>query len=252
MSATSPRFGLHAERYQRYRPRYGPELYQLIEARSPGRRDLAVDLGAGTGQVTIDLLGRFARVVAVEPDPDMAARIAPDPRLAVQVCAAEEADVAEGAADAVVAGTAFHWMDAARVSANAKRWLRSGGVFCVFVYPEFSAMEPEAVRDRLAAEGAKWAACKDERLKTWTPYVDAVRATGVFAAVEAIRVPHVWRAPAAEIAGFYLSTSFASAYARATGDAGAYAREFARALEDAAGGEEVTVRYDVEGALAVA
>ena len=53
-----------------------PELCsQLVEAAGVGRRDLVLDLGAGTGALTCPLAARAHRVVAVERDPGLAARL---------------------------------------------------------------------------------------------------------------------------------------------------------------------------------
>lgn len=72
-----PLFGHAAEEFQRYRPEYPPELFErLLAAVAPSHRRRALDLGAGTGRATGALLRHFAEVIAVEPDPRMAAKLA--------------------------------------------------------------------------------------------------------------------------------------------------------------------------------
>ena len=77
---------------------------------APGAR--AVDLGAGTGQVTGPLLAAGLDVVAVEPGPTLAAELRErSRRRAVVVARAEEAELAEASFDIAVAATSMHWMD---------------------------------------------------------------------------------------------------------------------------------------------
>src|SRR5262249_13205185 len=84
-------FGARIEDYAKFRLAYPPALFDAIDAAlAPGLRRFAVDLGSGTGLSTAQLLGRFSRVAAVEPDPRMAAQIVPRPGLDVIVAKAEE------------------------------------------------------------------------------------------------------------------------------------------------------------------
>src|SRR4051812_25291898 len=103
---TSPRYGLHADRYRRFRPGYPGWLFDLAAERCGPPHALALELGAGSGQATSEILRRFERVVAVEPDADMAALIPADPRLQVRVAPAESAELPSGV-DAAISATAF-------------------------------------------------------------------------------------------------------------------------------------------------
>lgn len=71
-----PRFGKAAEAYSNFRPEYPPEMFARILAALPsGRRERAMDVGAGTGKATRLLAEQFAEVIAVEPDPLMAEKL---------------------------------------------------------------------------------------------------------------------------------------------------------------------------------
>jgi SAM-dependent methyltransferase len=93
-----------------------------------GPDSVVVDLGAGTGKLTQDLVPRFARVVAVEPIAEMRERLRR--RLeTVEVLegTAEGIPLESGSADAVLVAQAFHWFDAQRAVNEIARVVRPGG-----------------------------------------------------------------------------------------------------------------------------
>lgn len=119
-------FGLVAGEYERGRPGYpAPAIEWLL---GPHPLDV-VDLGAGTGKLTAALVAAGHRVVAVEPLPEMRERLAGAlPEVSVLDATAEHTGIPDDAADAVVAGAAFHWFDQDRVFPEIARILRPPGV----------------------------------------------------------------------------------------------------------------------------
>jgi len=83
-----------------------------------------LDLAAGTGKLTRSLRASGARVVAVEPLPELRARLDADEVLAGT---AEAIPLADGAVDLVTVGDAWHWFDWARAAAELARVVRPGG-----------------------------------------------------------------------------------------------------------------------------
>jgi SAM-dependent methyltransferase len=86
-----------------------------------------LDLAAGTGKLTRQLMATGATLVAVEPVAAMRAQLA---RLAageVLGGTAEAIPLRDGSLDAVTVGQAFHWFDAGRAVAELGRVLRPGG-----------------------------------------------------------------------------------------------------------------------------
>lgn len=76
----------------------------------PGSRVL--DLAAGTGKLTRELLACGAHVVAVEPVVGMRDQLAATvPGIAVLDGTAERLPLGDGSIDAVTVGQAFHWFD---------------------------------------------------------------------------------------------------------------------------------------------
>jgi len=118
-------FGRVAALYDRVRPSYLQDsldrAQQALELTASAE---VLDLAAGTGRLTHDLDGRFARVIAVEPDEAMRALIADGEVLAGT---AEAIPLKDASVDAVFVGEAFHWFDAERAVPEIARVLRPRG-----------------------------------------------------------------------------------------------------------------------------
>src|SRR5580693_6138178 len=122
-------FGGDAERYDRARPDYPGALVRRIIAASPGRNVL--DVGCGTGIEARQFRAAGCTVLGVEPDARMAA-FARGSGIEVEVATLEAWDPAGRQFDAVIAGTAWHWVDPVAGAAQAARVLRPGGRLALF------------------------------------------------------------------------------------------------------------------------
>jgi ubiquinone/menaquinone biosynthesis C-methylase UbiE len=122
-AATS--FDQQAAEYARLRPGYPPAA---LDAAVPDDARVVLDLAAGTGKLTGDLLERGLEVVAVEPLPGMLAELRRRFPAAGAICGtAENIPLADSTVDAVVVGQAFHWFDPDRALSEIARVLRPGG-----------------------------------------------------------------------------------------------------------------------------
>jgi SAM-dependent methyltransferase len=120
-------FGSAADLYDEVRPGYPAEALRWIVGDAAAQ---VVDLGAGTGLLARGLHSLGHRVIAVEPDPAMRARLtAKSPQMVVLAGSAEAIPLPDGSADIVVAGQAYHWFDPAPSHAEIARVLRPGGIF---------------------------------------------------------------------------------------------------------------------------
>jgi SAM-dependent methyltransferase len=125
--------------YHRYRHGYpGTAIDVLVDAFDLNSQDLVVDLGCGTGQLTLPIASKVRAVVGVDPEPDMLRRARQ---------AAHEVDVSNvswmlgadadlpavgrllGARSiaAVTVGQALHWMDHEELFRSAVSLVRPGG-----------------------------------------------------------------------------------------------------------------------------
>jgi SAM-dependent methyltransferase len=122
-------FGAVAGEYDRLRPGPPPEAVDWL---LPERRDVVVDLAAGTGLLTRALAGKVGHVIAIEPDERMRSVLqARSCDVEVLAGRGEAIPLPDASADAVFVSSAWHWMDPDRAVPEITRVLRDGGRFGV-------------------------------------------------------------------------------------------------------------------------
>lgn len=131
--------GQVAENYARYRRGYPPAVIDALAATfSLDGSDIAIDLGCGTGQLTLPLAGRVGAVIGIDPEPDMLRLAAAGARASgagnVSWMLGFDSDLPALAAllrprsiAVITAATAIHWMDAKKLFRHAGPLLRDGG-----------------------------------------------------------------------------------------------------------------------------
>jgi SAM-dependent methyltransferase len=118
-------FGSQADVYDRARPEYPADAVAWML--SADARDVA-DVGAGTGKLTSGLVAEGRVLTAIDPDPQMLARLSERlPGIPTLVGTGEDLPLPDASMDAVVFGQAWHWVDPPRASAEVARVLRPGG-----------------------------------------------------------------------------------------------------------------------------
>jgi ubiquinone/menaquinone biosynthesis C-methylase UbiE len=122
-------FGAVASDYDRLRPGPPPEAIDWL---LPDRRDVVVDLAAGTGLLTRALAAKAGHVIAVEPD-DRMRSVLQSRSADVEVLAGrgESIPLPDASADAVFVSSAWHWMDPSLAVPEIGRVLRDSGRFGV-------------------------------------------------------------------------------------------------------------------------
>lgn len=120
-------FGAIASDYDRLRPSATPEAIDWL---LPARRDVVVDLAAGTGLLTRLIEGKAAHVIAVEPDDRMRSVLqARSPGVQALAGRGEAIPLPDESADAVLISSAWHWLDPDQAVPEIARVLRDGGRF---------------------------------------------------------------------------------------------------------------------------
>jgi SAM-dependent methyltransferase len=127
-------FDEDAELYDRARPGYPDALFDdLFTLAGIGAGSRVLEIGCGTGQATMALAERGCAVIAVELGANLARAAARNlagyPDAQVVVSAFEDWPLPDQPFDAVVAFTAFHWVDQSLGIDKVAGALRSGGAF---------------------------------------------------------------------------------------------------------------------------
>ncbi|NKB66929.1 MAG: methyltransferase domain-containing protein [Candidatus Latescibacteria bacterium] len=125
-------YQINSDTYAKIRPDYHPELMQCF--RKNFTKGKIVDLGAGTGIFTRQLVHAGYSPIAIEPVPEMRAKIANQlPTVDVRGGTAEETGLVTASIDAVVVAQAFHWFNYQKALVEIKRILSSNGLLvCVW------------------------------------------------------------------------------------------------------------------------
>jgi ubiquinone/menaquinone biosynthesis C-methylase UbiE len=140
---SGPFSGTTAAYYARYRRGYPEEIVgEVVDRLRLGPGDTVVDLGCGTGLLTVPVAQRVRVVIGVDPEPDMLAEArrsidGADSSTIIWVLGSDD-DVpalanllGEGAVGAVTIGQALHFMDHEALFHRARRILRPGGGLAV-------------------------------------------------------------------------------------------------------------------------
>lgn len=128
MSRPDPRslsFGEEAAAYERGRPSYPPEAIDWL---LPTGARTVLDLGAGTGKLTVRLVERGLDVIAVDPIAEMLEVLSSSlPETPALLGTAEEIPLPDDSVDCVLVAQAWHWFDPQRAAKEIARVLRPGG-----------------------------------------------------------------------------------------------------------------------------
>jgi ubiquinone/menaquinone biosynthesis C-methylase UbiE len=118
-------FGTVAEAYDRGRPAYPVEAVTWLTG---GEAKVVLELGAGTGKLTRQLVDAGHAVFATDPDEAMLEVLHERvPEVSAKVATAEEIPANDRSVDVVVVAQAFHWFDHEVSLPEIARILKPGG-----------------------------------------------------------------------------------------------------------------------------
>jgi SAM-dependent methyltransferase len=190
-------FDAVAELYDLARPPYPTALIEdLVRSCRLRRGSRVLEIGAGSGQLTVPLAAGGAVVTAVELGPNLAAlarrHLSEFDNARVLVADFDAWNPVPGSFDLVVAATAFHWLDEkSRVSKSVEA-LRQGGRLAVIQTHWGVGDEGDAFAEASQACYRRWdpehdTAYQPTRLEDLPERLDEVADTGQFRAVEHTR-----------------------------------------------------------------
>ncbi|EFL89778.1 class I SAM-dependent methyltransferase [Ahrensia sp. R2A130] len=132
-AAENRHFEAGGDNYAKHRPTYPIAIAQALAALC-ARTDNALDVGCGTGQLSVLLASQFTQVTATDPSEAQIANATAHPNVTYRTEPAEQMRSADGSVDLVVAAQAAHWFDIDRFYKEARRVARPGGVLVLVSY----------------------------------------------------------------------------------------------------------------------
>lgn len=123
------RFSSRVEDYVKYRPGYPTEaLNFILEQGGLAAESYVADVGAGTGIFSGLLMERGVRVMAIEPNADMARAAwtahGPNELFGIMLAPAEDTGISSNSMDAITCAQSFHWFDTEGARAEFARILK--------------------------------------------------------------------------------------------------------------------------------
>lgn len=125
-------FGLAADAYLKFRPRYPRELYAYLHGLCVAD-DAALDCATGNGQAAVALADFFGRVAAFDSSERQIAAAIADPRVEYRVGTAERLPF-DGPFDLIAAAQGAHWFDLPAFYAEVERVARENAVVAIWGY----------------------------------------------------------------------------------------------------------------------
>jgi SAM-dependent methyltransferase len=150
-------------------PYFKPLLDRAQEVLGLGPDSCVLDLAAGSGRLTRELVARFRNVFAVEPDHDM--RVLLDVGTVLSGTA-EQIPLADASVDAVFVGEAFHWFDAARAITEIARVLQPHGALAI-VSTHWWETDPPLPESALGLLREPHERARKQRRPRWDPAFEA-------------------------------------------------------------------------------
>lgn len=134
-------FSVQADAYAQFRPHYPVELLAEILSHVE-KRDTALDLATGNGQVASMLSNYFESVYASDISNEQIAHAIQGPNVVYEVEAAEATSFSDSQFDLITVAQAIHWFDFDRFYHEVCRILKPEGTFAVLGYGLFET-DPE-------------------------------------------------------------------------------------------------------------
>lgn len=130
-------FNTQAERYEKFRPGYVPELYDdIFQSVNIDKNSNVIEIGIGGGQATLPILKTGCKLTAVEYGENLAKvcceKFRDYPNFSTVIARFEDTIFESNSYDLIFSASAFHWIPEEIGYPKVFDILKSGGVFARF------------------------------------------------------------------------------------------------------------------------
>ena len=126
-------FSTRSADYAAYRPTYPRTLVDYLAGLCQATR-CALDVGCGTGQLSVLLANRFTRVIATDASARQTEQAEAHERVEYRVAPAERSGLLDHSVDLITAAQAAHWFDLPAFYAEARRIGKPGAILALITY----------------------------------------------------------------------------------------------------------------------
>lgn len=119
--------------YASYRPTYPMQLVDELAKISPST-NLALDVGCGTGQLSVLLAERFNQVIATDASAAQIEKATPHKNVSYRIALAESSGLADNSVDLITVAQAAHWLDLEKFYTEARRISKPNAVIALITY----------------------------------------------------------------------------------------------------------------------
>lgn len=126
-------FSSRSADYAAYRPTYPRALADYL-ASLCATPDVALDVGCGTGQLSVLLADVFKSVIATDASAKQIENAMPHEHVSYRVAPAEKSGLADRSVDLITAAQAAHWFDLPAFYDEARRVGKPGAVLALITY----------------------------------------------------------------------------------------------------------------------
>ena len=134
-------FSTHSAGYAAYRPTYPVALVDYL-AGLCAHRGVALDVGCGTGQLSVLLAERFEHVIATDASAQQIEKASGHAKVGYRAAPAEYSGLPDHSVDLITVAQAAHWFDLQAFYAEARRVGKPGAGLALITYGVIQA-DPE-------------------------------------------------------------------------------------------------------------
>lgn len=134
---TASRFNDRVENYEKFRPRYAPQIVNFLESKIDFNENMTIaDIGSGTGILAEMFLKHGNKVYGIEPNNEM--RRVAERRLSTYEKfisidgLSNDTKLEEKSVDLITAGQSFHWFERESTKEEFRKILAPGGTVLLF------------------------------------------------------------------------------------------------------------------------